>query len=171
MALSYRYLFSFFVLMFLFLNSSVAQSVDRSVYSSAGRFVSNSSVSIAYNIGESVVFTAISNEVLTQGFEQGNDITLSSLSNTTSSIFSNVFPNPVSNQLFLSCNAGMLISDFEIEVYDVVGRNINVAVDKPSSFVDYVFSLDLSSFPVGVYFVKVSSSKNNYNHVFKINKA
>lgn len=163
--------FSFSFTMFLFSVNISAQTIDRDVYSNAGRSATNSGIELSYNIGEAVVFTGTgTSAILTQGFEQEDLATITFINSYNSVVSANAFPNPVEERLYVDVSSSKAISDFELEVYDIQGRKVNIECLYPSSFFNYNFILDFSFFNSGVYIVKLSSSKSNYSSVFKISK-
>lgn len=153
------------------LNLSFAQNIDRSVFSTNGRFAVNSGIEVNYNIGESVVFTAIgTTAVLTQGFEQ-KDVAEITLTNSANSVmYANAFPNPVSEKLYITFNSSKISADIELEVFDIQGNRINIDCFYPPAFSLFNFILDFSAYKAGVYFIKLSSFGNNYSSTIKICK-
>ena len=155
-----RISFSFFILFVLCLEQSYAQNIDRDVYSSAGRFATISGIELNYNIGELVVYTGTgTNAILTQGFEQEDLATVTFINSYNSVVSANAFPNPVGEKLYVDVFSSTAISDFEVNVYDIQGREVNIECLHPSSFFNYNFVLDFSFFNSGVY-----------SSVFKISK-
>jgi hypothetical protein len=166
-----RILVYFFISMLLFPELSFAQRIDRNVCSSSGKYASNSGIAINYDIGEPIVFTGSgSNVISSQGFVQPDQeiITFSS----SSSLLMNMraFPNPVNDQLYLEINGSLLISDLQLEIFDIYGKKTKIEYDQSSSFLDPEFSLNFSLYKAGVYFIQVSSLMNHFSETFKVIK-
>ncbi len=152
-------------------HSTIAQELERSVYSGSGRTISMGSLSVDYNLGEVVVFTGtIPGAILTQGFEQSDFslITDSPHHNFTNKM--NAFPNPVKDQLTIHYSAGVKVEELKIELWDVYGKRTEISAVHSGSLFDQNFSFDLSGYATGVYFVKVFSLLTNVSETFKIIK-
>lgn len=91
-----------------------------------------------------------------------NPLITNDLQNNNNTNF-RIYPNPASEKI----NIQLLESDLssKIEIFDVLGNillNLNtINKDNP---------INISSFPVGVYFVKITTGANNYNSKFIINR-
>lgn len=67
-----------------------------------------------------------------------------------------VFPNPATNKLNLSLN-GLLKKNLEIKVYDVVGADRAILLNKTKQEIDsYVYKFDISMLENGTYFVEIN---------------
>jgi len=167
----FKFFACLFSSMFFFIGPLSAQNIDRGVYSSNGRYIVNSGIAISYNIGESVVFTGTgTSAILTQGFEQEDLATVTSVNSTNSIMSATVFPNPVGEQLYINFVSNIIINDFELEVFDIQGKKINSENIYASAFSNKNFSIDFSSFKNGVYLIRLTSASHNYSKVFKISK-
>jgi len=62
-----------------------------------------------------------------------------------------VFPNPTSNLIYL--DLGDIVQEFSIEIFDAFGKNVINASYNNMQTVE----VDLSTFPSGIYFVKIKS--------------
>jgi len=159
------------VTMVLFIKPLCSQSIDRDVYSTSGSYIVNSGIAISYNIGEPIVFTGTgASSILTQGFEQEDLATITSVNLTNSIMSATVFPNPVGEQLYINFVSNIIINDFELEVFDIQGKKINSENIYASAFSNKNFSIDFSSFKNGVYLIRLTSASHNYSKVFKISK-
>ena len=102
-----------------------AQSIERQVIGSTGSYSSNSTARVSSTVGETVITTASSgNIILTQGFQQkgGNTIGINELENGFSI---NAYPNPVSNELILDFDVKKK-TYVEIFLTDVMGKETSV---------------------------------------------
>ncbi|OFY84454.1 MAG: hypothetical protein A3F72_13680 [Bacteroidetes bacterium RIFCSPLOWO2_12_FULL_35_15] len=150
----------------------VAQQLDRNTSSSAGRNKTVSGITVSYNIGESIVFSGTgTNVILSQGFEQPEATLITSSLSSNPKIEVVAFPNPVSDHLFIQIKKLKSISDIEIHVIDINGKETNMKKTNTSVLSDYFFTLDFSMFAAGVYFLKLSSSGNHFVETLKIIKS
>lgn len=171
MCTSFRIFVCCFVTMVLVSKLSFAQGIDRSVYSSGGKPAQNFDLSIGCNIGEPVIFTgAGANVISSQGFEQPDQavITFSASPGTLMNI--SAFPNPVRDRLYVNINSDIVLTDLKLEIVDIYGKTINFEYEYSTSLLNHDFRLNLASCSAGVYFIKVSSRKNQYNNTFKFVK-
>lgn len=73
-----------------------------------------------------------------------------------------LYPNPTYNTIYIQSN---LNSDFEINVFDVVGKKILHKTGNQN-----IESLDVSHLSKGVYFVRIRDMKSNLTQTKKIIK-
>jgi len=148
-----------------------AQSIDRTVYSSGGKYISDPAISVGFTIGEPVVFTGLgSGIILSQGFEQPDKPLITSVPSSTSLLYVNAFPNPVKDQLYIQLNSSNL-DRLQLEVFDVQGKRMQGEQDiNVLTSMGDILSLDFSSFVPGIYFIRIWSDINHFNNVIKIIK-
>jgi Secretion system C-terminal sorting domain len=159
----------FFLLMIFSSGHLCSQTLERNVISSSGTAVSTGGLIVSYNVGEAIVFTGSNaTAILTQGFEQPEEapLTIRNFPNTVMEV--TAFPNPVTDLVYIHVNDTLLVSDYQMEVIDVVGKKIK----SPSftSLSNDTFSIDLSDLASGIYFFNVISFSNHINTTFKIIK-
>ncbi|CAN5463282.1 hypothetical protein BH10BAC1_BH10BAC1_10500 [soil metagenome] len=162
---------SLFVLLF-FINGVVfSQSIQREVFSSAGNYNSTTTFSLQSNIGElmSSTFTNTT-AVLSQGFVQSDQLFTNLASIDFSLVYGNAFPNPVADNLSIEFYA-LDCSDVVIEVYDILGKMQILETSNGFLNEKYRCDLNFNKITSGIYFVRVSSLKNNYSQIFKVTKA
>lgn len=127
-----------------------SQSVERSVMASGGNSFSNSSFSIDWTIGETVVTQASAgNTILSQGFHQ---FTASSSVNTKDlNTFKGLkcYPNPASDLLNLSLDNSS--SEAKVRLFDAGGKLIADHNWKTSAS----YALDLSKCAPGIYTLQI----------------
>ena len=157
----------------LFLSSTAtfAQYIDRTVYSSSGKYINVSSVSLGITIGEPVVFTGTGpGIILSQGFEQPDKLLITSIASSTSIMYVNAFPNPVTDQLYVQLN-NISASDLQLEVFSIQGKSMQdgESITRIASM-NNLISLNFSSYAPGIYFVRIWSDINHLNNVVKIIK-
>jgi hypothetical protein len=146
--------------------SVFGQLVKPQVIASAGGTATNDSLNIDWTIGEVVIHTHESNNVLlTQGFHQPylTTTSLHSLPEYFGSIVA--FPNPVSGiitvQLKFDQNHHVLI-----ELHDLGGKQLWTTIVQTAEWQD---SVDLSNFAAGFYYL-LFTIDHTYTHTLKIQK-
>jgi len=72
-----------------------------------------------------------------------------------------LFPMPVLNEFTIKGNWGI----YQMEIYDAVGRML-----RRLEYNAAAHTIDISSFPTGLYFVKVNNQTNPYSKIFKVMK-
>ena len=72
-----------------------------------------------------------------------------------------IFPNPVLNELTIEAN----LSLYQIEIFDAVGRTYRKIYP-----IGLINTIDISSLPKGLYFIRVLSKTNNLVEIRKIVK-
>lgn len=155
----------------LFLHPMSAQQISRTVYSTAGKFSTSSSLTLSSTIGETVVFTGfVSNAILTQGFEQPDKDILTIIPSTDFLTKVDVFPNPVTDQLQIRINTDQPLTDLSFEIDDMLGNKVKVIPVAIDGLGNQAFSFDFLKFSAGVYTVKIFSQTNHIHKAFKVIK-
>jgi len=150
-----------FNLMFAFLlcAGANAQSLERSVVSTSGDFFSNSTMSIAYTIGESAIgFFTNGSLSITQGFNQSQlDTQSSSVWNVIPSIDIQFYPNPANDNLTVQSSEKL-----NIQVVDILGKKVSeVSEIQPQ----IPANISVSHLATGIYFLRVEDEKNRVSTV------
>ena len=109
------------------------------------------------------------NNMLTQGFVQPEPPMITVNMNQYQSFDERVFPNPVTDNLFIQLNLPAS-ADITIEVVDVLGKKQSVEIIKHEMVGKSSYQLNMEKFDAGIYFVHVISSDSQLNKTFKINK-
>ena len=102
-----------------------AQSIERDVIASGGDYFENSTMSLSWTLGEAVTET-VSNDfmMLTQGFQQGEKITLTTIKDPLSALFGiKVFPNPTTDIVNISINS-QKDEILTVQIYSLTGEKI-----------------------------------------------
>ena len=161
---------AFCTMFFLLQITAFSQSIQREVFSSAGNFNSTASFSLQSNIGELMVETYTnSSNILSEGFDQNDPLPLGVNAIDFKIIDGRAFPNPVVSALNIELNI-VESSDVLIEVLDVLGKKQSVPLQVFSLNGKSYYELNLENINAGVYFVKITGSKNQFNQTFKITK-
>jgi hypothetical protein len=135
----------FFILLY---NSNYAQSDNLVIIGSAGNSTIVGNNQLSWTIGETIINTAItSNVVLTQGFHQGNYII--SVIEENNKINATIYPNPTTNELVVSIGENDL-KNAKYKLKDSFGKLMiegNITNTKTN--------LLLESVPSASYFIQV----------------
>ena len=155
-------------LLFL-VSTSFGQSLEQSVVSIGGAYLSNGDYSLAYTLGEVMITTYYTEEqILTQGFHQGFNVKMDPPVIPTSNFYGKVYPNPVFNTLNIE-----LVTEEDVEyklaLHDMSGRLLPVHSEQFKGKGHSKFTMDLSNLSAGIYFVRVSTKENPNVQTFKIN--
>lgn len=150
--------------------ASNAQSLERQVIGSAGGYEEESGYSLSFTVGEPVVETAISGSlVLTQGFQQPDDITVGIKEMVKINMDYLIYPNPTMDNLTVQ-----LTSDKAVEVYislhDMAGRQIELMDRKLMVNGVAKQHYDLTSLAGANYMVVLTDKEGKQLGQFKIQK-
>lgn len=156
-----------FLIVFLTIGFSYAQSLSQVVVASSGATITGASNTLSFTVGEVIIGSITNGEYLDQGFWPGvaAGILLSNEDFTFENQFT-VYPNPVVD--FLNFNfKGMSGQNFEIQVYDTNGRQVLDLQLLNSSESE---TLNLNALRTGIYFLSIVESASNKSKSFKIIK-
>lgn len=146
----------------------IAQTITPEVISSGGGVFSNSNYSISYTIGELITPTVeTSSTIITQGFQQPEEMFVSVPEKNTQVNLYRVFPNPFSNDLkisFLSSNY-----DVEVVVYDILGQAIGFPLYLQGTG-NQPEILNTAHLKSGVYIIQVIDRTGKGTAEFKLTK-
>ena len=133
------------------------------VIASAGGYVSTSTMSITWTLGEPVISTIKSADesiILTQGFHQGNLFGTGIVNPELTSLKFKMYPNPTINKVWFEINNKDAKGTFIVEVYDITGRKIiSQELGQFENQQEKEFSV--SSLKSGIYLVKVTIGNFN----------
>lgn len=138
-------------------NVASAQSIARSAITSGGASTSITDNTISFSIGQSVVSTTQSgNIVLTQGFQQSDQKSSTGTIDLLSEGVYTVFPNPSNGTFSVELDANSTIEGV-IEIYNLIGQKLKSKVLNPSQyhFVDF----NLVGVTAGVHFITMKSKE------------
>ncbi len=139
-----------------------AQSLSPTVVASGGADLTVTDWALSSTIGEAAITTQRgSNYVLTQGFQQGPVILLSTRKDYFPDLDIRVFPNPASSYVTVTIN-GQTANHFKVQVFDMYGRLM--WIDPPELlFGDgYNLRLNLSPLAKGNYLIRITDSENKW---------
>jgi hypothetical protein len=163
-------LYTSLVLLFITFVVSSAQSLSPTVIATGGTCsFSTEGYSVSYTYGECSIKTFYLNtSILTEGFQQGK------IQNNSNPVIDkvNVFPNPVGllyNILHITLPVIGETNSYVVFIYTMEGKCMfNKSFNNLLS--GLTFDVDVSSFPRGLFFVKIQSVDGQYLKTFKIEK-
>ena len=145
------------LLAFLSLSAHAQVNIASQVITSDGGYVSSGSNSMSYTIGEPVVTTIGSGDMLTQGFQQTLSADLAVIQVTPGEWQVTTYPNPTKGDVTISIttiNEGFI----KTELTNVSGQVISVSDNKKISVGRNDFVLHLSQLAAGNYFISLFSN-------------
>jgi len=153
----------------LLLSASIAQgqSIERDVIASGGDYFVSPALSLSWTIGEPVVET-ISNQymVLTQGFQQGDKFTVTTVKDPLAELFDiKVFPNPTVDILNISINS-QKDEIIIVQLYSMTGEK--VLTEKTQ---DKNIRLNLSDLAAANYLLSLRKLDGGLITTYSINKS
>ncbi len=142
----------------------MSQVASQDVISSAGGYNSATGVSLSWTLGETIVPTfSSSNLILTHGFQQQLIIT-SFQENLESLVKITIYPNPAVDVITLLLDEA-LEGEVAISVIDYMGRIVRT--DFIEAFM-HEKQINLQDLPGGIYFLRLT--KGRLNNVYKVVK-
>lgn len=155
---------------------SFCQKLSPEVISSAGDISKNSSISLEWTLGETIIESSkTSNRQYTQGFHQTYLKVISILPAQNESLISDynmtVFPNPVEAILEVKVSTENLRQDeigrVDLFLFNFMGQQLLVQKINEESGSTFV---DMTAFPSGTYFLKAQKENGFTLKSFKITK-
>ena len=144
-----------------------AQSISPEVVASAGDYYENGNGSLSWTLGEIATETYSNGSViLTQGFQQST-YSITFIEEKQNNDFNiSVYPNPTSDYINIEFDIKNK-SDVLIQLCDINGRILlNETINSTENNKQYDFNI----FSTGMYFLRISSEKDNYSETYKIQK-
>ena len=131
----------------------------------AGGDASSSGGSVSYSVGQ-VVYTSNkgSSGSVTQGVQHAYEIFTGDIKDTTFNISLTVFPNLTTENLTLQIN-DYKNEKLSYQLFDMQGKEL-----RKGQILEHQTLINISSLPVGTYFINVVSQENKTNQSFKIIK-
>ena len=161
----------FVVLAFLsFVSSSFAQSISPQVIASTGTFAAAGGYSLSYTLGEPATATlTTSSSIITQGFQQPNDVYTGLQSIITPTLNAQLYPNPASSEINLVITSSNT-NNYTVQLVDLLGRVLQQPTTTAISKGQSHFVFNVAQLPSSMYFITVKSSGSPIVHSFKFNK-
>jgi len=144
-------------------------SLSPTVIASTGGFSSNGSGSLSYTVGEMTMVQTFTsgNNILTQGFQQPNDITIGILDMSKTEFGSfMVYPNPAVDDIWFGFElpeAGRV----SISLYNNLGQKVSDLYNANYESGKTIQQTNVSTFAAGMYFVTMTftSAKDGKSHI------
>jgi hypothetical protein len=137
------------------------QSIERYVIGSAGGTIITNDITISYTVGETFVsYTKFGNIIMTEGFQQGDQSTISSVLETKEGpkmINLLAYPNPTKGDVTLSISGDEIKGYFTIAIFNGGGKLLYM--DR-CTIDDKDIHIDMGSYAPGVYIVGVIYGDN-----------
>jgi hypothetical protein len=142
-----------------------SQSVGPEVVATAGDHFTGTQAQMSWTLGEPLIMTfSNENAVLTQGFHQ-TSLTITSLNDLEPDFLVRVFPNPTTASI--QVEAPEAKTSFSLELFDLAGKPLRRL---PAEAPVEVRTLDLSTYPPGLYLLQLRSEAGKTLKTFKIVK-
>lgn len=143
-----------------------AQTVSKQVIGSSGLEFANNIYTTNFTVGEVIVGKVENGSVINQGFWANlvNDETLSLSASLLKEV--NVYPNPVADFIQIKFNTNHT-KKYLAQLFDSLGKQV---FSTAFWSYDQVKLLNVSNVQTGVYFLKITEIKSNYNKTLKILK-
>ncbi len=143
----------------------VAQSTSPQVVATSGWYAAGGGFALSQTIGEMCLVQTFTqgNSILTQGFEQPEDISTSVQSITALPGNMILFPNPATDRFNLKCEfplAGILT----VSVFDIAGQKVPVSTVEEYAGGEQSITLHAAHLAAGSYFVKAELVTKNGEH-------
>jgi hypothetical protein len=139
---------------------SKAQTLSPTVISTGGNYSSQGGTSLSSTIGEMSAIQTLSsgNVILTQGFQQPNDIVngLLDIEKEADGSFS-VYPNPAQNKLWFGYEFTQT-GKVEVSMFNIAGQKMNFTLSETYESGKLVHSFDCSAYAAGAYILSVKLS-------------
>ena len=163
-------LFSAF--MMLLSISMIAQTLSPQVISSSGGFYSGASATLSVTVAEMTMVQTFSqpNNILTQGFQQPEQLTTAIQENEMAIGDVSIYPNP-SNGLFVVDYNATSGGDYMVRIFDMTGQVV-FSQSYSAGVGQNSIHIDMSRYRQGIYLLEMSdinlNSKKNTS-IHKIN--
>ena len=147
-----------------------AQSISPQVIGSTGTFATTGSYSLSYTVGEVATATLTgTNNIITQGFQQPNDVYTGLQSINEPALNAQLYPNPATTEINLVINS-TTNDTYKVELVDLLGRvllqPLTTQIDKGA----YHYVFNVQSLPASMYFITIKGNSSAAIHSFKFNK-
>ena len=156
-----RFIFVFIAVLLAF---SAGAQIKQEVIASAGGYNVTSNISISWTLGETIIPTFTSpNLILTHGFQQQVIVT-AVLENFENQVKITVFPNPASDNVKIAFEEPV---DGEVKIFmlNSLGKLVKADFIEPAMIEK---EINLQDLPAGVYYFRLV--KGNLGNVYKVVK-
>lgn len=150
---------------------SFAQSISPQVIASNGTFSYANGYSLSYTTGQIASATFVqSSSIITQGFQQPNDVYTGLQTFATPTLTAQLYPNPAVDQINLVITSSNNSGTYTVQLVDLLGRYIQQPQTMQVANGQTRFVFNVQQLPQAMYFITVKSSASDVVHSFKFNK-
>lgn len=160
-------------LLFLIMPAAVfAQSLSPTVISSSGGYYASANTSLSFTVAEMTMvqtFSSSSN-ILTQGFQQPEDMVVNIPETPGSTEDMMIFPNPTNGQFNLTFSSNSIENNI-IKLYDLLGQVVLTKDVSQLTGMNTV-SFDISNLSQGIYMIQLitmNAQGERQTNISKIN--
>lgn len=155
----------FISLMILSLTGIQAQTLSRQVIGTTG----SANPQLSYTVGETVVQTAISGSfVLTQGFQQPDQLAVNNQPGFKVDVSYKLYPNPSHDWMILELNSDQYI-EVKLDIIDMAGRSVQNDIDMKGTGT-HQKKFDVSDFASGSYLMRIKSVDGKFIKTLKFER-
>lgn len=161
------------LIMGLPLRSTAQLKLDRYVMAAAGNDTTVGSLNISYTVGELAAITTVTSLngtlVLTQGFQQHDDILLNIDEELKIILDYTIAPNPASRFVQVKLSTDKPI-ELELAVYNMLGQNTPIPAQRKKVAGIWETEFDLERVPEGYYMLALKNKEGAILRTFNIQK-
>jgi hypothetical protein len=150
--------------------SMIAQTLSPQVISSSGGFYSGGSATLSVTVAEMTMVQTFSqpNNILTQGFQQPEQLTTAIQENELAIGDVSIYPNPSNGQFIVGYNATSS-GDYQIRIFDMTGRVV-FSQSYSAGVGQNSIHIDMGHYRQGIYLLEMSDINLNSNKNTSIHK-
>jgi hypothetical protein len=159
---------SLFALSLFAVSALSAQSLERQVIGSAGDYVTAGNISLSYTVGEAATTTLSNgNLILTQGFQQPDDVGVGIQDPVPFIGDITVYPNPTSDIINVQITTDQ--KDLTLEVTTILGQSL-ISQELDLSGGSYSGTVDMQPYAAGNYVLYLRNADGKVVTSYKVQK-
>jgi hypothetical protein len=148
-----------------------SQSISPQVIASNGMFAEAGGYSLSYTTGQEASSTlSQSTSIITQGFQQPNDIYTGLQTFVTPTLSVQLYPSPASDQVNLIINSTNNTGTYTVQLVDLLGRVLQQPLTTQVATGQTRFVFNVQQLPSAMYFITIKTSGSDIIHSFKFSK-
>ncbi len=148
-----------------------SQSISPQVIASNGTFASAGGYSLSYTTGQPASSTLITgSSIITQGFQQPNDIYTGLQTFITPTLSVQLYPNPAVDWVNLVINTSTDAGTYAVQLVDLLGRVLQQPLNEQIANGQTRFVFNVQQLPSSMYFITIKSSGSDVIRSFKFSK-
>ncbi len=160
-----------FIVLIGMITHSFAQSISPQVIASNGTFASASGYTLSYTTGQPASTTLIAGtSIITQGFQQPNDIYTGLQTFVTPTLSARLYPNPAVDQINVVITSSNNTGTYTAQLVDLLGRVLQQPLTTQIANGQTHFVFNVQGLPSSMYFITVKSPGSDIIHSFKFDK-